>query len=210
MPAPMTRHGHTAMAANDNRSIEGNRHVRALQPAHGQGRPSQSRPLPTFRGTGPTVVFLLVCAVGLIPWTVGLAVTLPARYVVGSWTLTWAGFDIALVACFAVTAWALWNQRPIALPAAAFTSALLLSDAWFDVLTAHGGRDLLVSAATALLGEIPGAIVLAAISIMLLRANAPFVPQTRPGTTHQPLWPAPSDSAVDQPYRPPIGGGSTS
>ena len=186
MPATMTRHGDTVMAANGERSIEGNRHVRALQPTHGRGRPSQSQPLPTFRRTGPTVVFLLVCAVGLIPWTVGLAVRLPAHYVVGRWTLTWAGFDIALVACFAVTAWALWNQRPTALPAAVFTSALLLCDAWFDVLTAHGGRDLLVSAATALLGEIPGAIVLAAISIRLLRANAPFVPQTRPGTTHQP------------------------
>jgi hypothetical protein len=210
MPAPMTRHGHTAMAANDNRSIEGNRHVRALQPAHGQGRPSQSRPLPTFRGTGPTVVFLLVCAVGLIPWTVGMAVTLPARYVVGSWTLIWAGLDIPLLVCFAVTAWALWNQRPIALPAAVFTSALLLSDAWFDVLTAHGGRDLLVSAATALLGEIPGAIVLAAISIRLLRANAPFRAVDATGDHPPRLWPAPLGSAFDQPHRPPVGGGSTS
>jgi hypothetical protein len=117
MPAPMTRHG-TAMAANGKRSIEGNRHGRALQPTHRQGRPSQSRALPTFRGSGPTVVFLLICAVGLSAWTVGLAMTLPARYVVGSWTLTWAGFDIALVASFAVTAWALWNQRPTALLAA--------------------------------------------------------------------------------------------
>jgi hypothetical protein len=200
MPATMTRHGNTATAASGERSIEGNRHVRPLQPAHGQGRPSQSRPLPTFRGTGPTVIFLLVCAVGLIAWTVHLAATLPAHYVVGSWTLTWAGFDIALVGCFAVTAWALWNQRPTALPAAVFTSALLVSDAWFDVLTAHGGRDLLVSAATALLGEIPGAVVLAAISIRLLRANAPVVPQTRPGTTHQPCdrshWTAPSTSPI--------------
>jgi hypothetical protein len=105
MAATMTRHGDTAMAANGERPIEGNRHVRALQPTHGQGRPSQSRPLPTFRGTGPTVALLMVCAVGLIPWTVGLAMTLPARDVVGSWTLTWAGFDIALVVCFAVRAW---------------------------------------------------------------------------------------------------------
>ncbi len=115
-----------------------------------------------------------------------------------------------LVVCFAVTAWALWNQRPIALPAAVFTSALLLCDAWFDVLTAHGGRDLLVSAAAALLGEIPGAIVLAAISIRLLRANAPVVPRTRPGTTHQTTLAAPLGRALNQPYRPAIGRGSTS
>jgi hypothetical protein len=88
MPATITRHGDTAMAANGERSIEDNRHVRTVQPAHGQRRPSQSQPLPTFRRIGPTVVFLLVCAVGLIPWTVGLAVTLPAHYVVGSCPLT--------------------------------------------------------------------------------------------------------------------------
>jgi hypothetical protein len=210
MPATMTRCGDTAMVANGKRSIGRNRHGRGLQPAHGQGRSRRSRALLAFRGTGPTVAFLLVCAVGLIPWTVGLAVTLPARYVVGSWTLTWAGFDTALVVCFAVTAWALWNQRPIALRAAVSTSALLLCDAWFDVLTAHGGRDLLVSAATALLGEIPGAIVLAAISIRLLRANAPFVPRPRPGTTHQTTLACPLGGAIDQPDRPAVGLGSTS
>jgi hypothetical protein len=113
MPATMARHGDKAMAANGKRSIEGNRFVRGLQPAQGQGRSSQSRRLPAFLGTGPTIVFLLVCAVGLVPWTVGLAVTLPARYVVGSWTLTWAGFDTALVVCFAVTAWLSGiNARP--------------------------------------------------------------------------------------------------
>ena len=110
------------------------------------------------RGTRSTAAFLAVCAVGLIPWTVGLAVTLPAHYVVGSWTLTWTGFDVALLASFAVTAWALADHRPIALPAAVFTSALLLSDAWFDVLTAHGGHDLLLSAMSALFGEIPAAV----------------------------------------------------
>ena len=35
------------------------------------------------------VLFLLACVVGLIPWTIGLAVTLPHRYVVGTWTATW-------------------------------------------------------------------------------------------------------------------------
>jgi hypothetical protein len=128
--------------------------------------------LVTARGTGATVIFLSVCALGLIPWTVGLAVTLPTHYAVGSWTLTWTGFDIALVAGFAVTAWALRTQRPIALPAAVFTCTLLLCDGWFDVLTAHSGHDLLVSAAFALFGEIPAAIVLTAISTKLLRANA--------------------------------------
>lgn len=199
MPPRMTRHGATPMASS-RRSVAVN--VQTPQPGSGRRRPSQSRSLAAFRGNLPTVVFLAVCAVALIPWTVGLAVTLPARYVVGRWTLTWTGFDVALLACFAVTAWALWNQRPIALPAAIFTSALLLCDAWFDVLTAHGGGDLLVSATTALLGEIPGAIVLTTIAGKLQGANAPYSAQARPQATHRSLWRAPLDSTVDQPYRP--------
>ncbi len=38
------------------------------------------------------------------------------------------------------------------------TSVPLICDAWFDLLTAHRGGDLLVSAATALFGEIPIAV----------------------------------------------------
>jgi hypothetical protein len=107
----------------------------------------------------------------MVPWTVGLAVTLPHRYVVDTWTVTWTGFDVALSICFLVTAWALWKQRQVALPAAMVTSALLICDAWFDLLTAHRGGDLLVSTATALFGEIPLAVLLAAISTRLLRAT---------------------------------------
>lgn len=133
-------------------------------------------------GRGPTppqirVVALLVAgAASLIPWTVALAVTLPRRYVVDTWTLTWIGFDAVLLGCFCLTAWALRAQRQIALPATIVTSVLLFCDAWFDVLTAHPGPDLLVSTVTALLVEIPAAIMLAVTASKLLRASAPGIP----------------------------------
>ena len=117
------------------------------------------------------VLLLATCSVGLIPWTIGLAVTLPRDYMVGNWALAWTGFDVVLIGCFAVTGWALWKQRQVALPAAITTSVLLLCDAWFDLLTAHGGNDRLVSSLTALFGEIPIAILLAAIAARLLRAG---------------------------------------
>lgn len=119
------------------------------------------------------VLFLAACAGALIPWTVGLALALPSSYTAGNWTVTWTGFDIGLASCFAVTAWALRAKRPIALPAAIATTVLLLCDAWFDLLTAHVGVCLLVSAVTAVFGELPIAAVMARISARLLRANAP-------------------------------------
>lgn len=134
------------------------------------------------------VLVLVACALSLIPWTVGLAVTLPRRYVVDTWTLTWTGFDVVLIGCFSVTAWALWRQRQIALPAAIITSVLLLCDAWFDLLTAHRGADLLVSSVTALFGEIPVAVVLATVSTRLLRARSQMSGDARMNTRVGSLW----------------------
>jgi hypothetical protein len=148
-----------------------------------------------------SVFFLVACAAGLIPWTVGLAVTLPRRYVVGTWTLTWTGFDVALIGCFAVTAWALWKQRQIALPAAITTAVLLLCDAWFDLLTAHRGGGLLVSATTAVFGEIPIAIVMAVIAARLLRANAQAARDAALGRQVTSLWRTPLPASPERASR---------
>jgi uncharacterized membrane protein len=137
------------------------------------------------------VLFLAACAASLIPWTVGLALTLPRRYVVGTWTITWTGFDVVLIGCFSVTAWALWKQRQIALPAAMITSVLLLCDAWFDLLTAHQGGDLVVSTVTAVFGEIPIAVVLATISTRLLRASMRSSQAPEVNAPVRSLWRAP-------------------
>jgi hypothetical protein len=131
-------------------------------------------------------------AVSLIPWTAGLAVTLPRHYLVGAWSVVWTGFDIALIVAFAVTAWGLWKQRQVAVPAATVTSVLLLCDAWFDLLTAHRGGDLLVSAATAAFGEIPLAMLLGATAMRLLRRG---LAASIPGASRGSIWRTP---LVDQ------------
>ena len=118
------------------------------------------------------VRLLAVCCLGLIPWTIGLAVTLPRSYLVANWPLAWTGFDVILLGCLATTAWALHKQRQVAVPASITTSVLLFSDAWFDILTAHGGLCRTVSVATAVLAEIPLALMLSVISGRLLHASA--------------------------------------
>jgi len=52
---------------------------------------------------------------------------------------------------------------------AAATATLFALDAWFDVLTAAAGDDTLQAYAAALLGEVPIAIVLAAIAAWAVR-----------------------------------------
>ena len=91
----------------------------------------------------------------------------------------------------AVTAWSLWKQRQILLPAAIITSVLLLCDAWFDLLTANGHRQLILSAVTALFGELPLAAMLCLVSVRFLRLAGRAARGMEQGTPVSPLWRTP-------------------
>lgn len=108
-------------------------------------------------------IFTLVTAaacIALIPWTITLAVTLPPHYVASHWRLTWVGLDTAMAFFLARTAWLTYRRRRGVVITAVITGTLLLVDAWFDVVTATGRSDRLVSLATAVLGNAPLAAVL--------------------------------------------------
>jgi hypothetical protein len=115
---------------------------------------------------------MLVVTLLLIPWTVLLAFTLPRHYEAVRWGAVWVGFDIILVASLAVTAWAAWRRRQLVIVAALVTATLLLTDVWFDVLTAAPRDNLLVSIATAVFGNIPLAILLVVVAYRLIMATA--------------------------------------
>jgi hypothetical protein len=112
-------------------------------------------------------VLTAACLV-LAPWIVILAVELPKRYVAAHWDVAWVGFDIALLIGLLFTAWAAWRRRQIVIVTAIVTATLLLSDAWFDVTTARASQDRLVSMLTALLVEIPLALLLFAVALRLI------------------------------------------
>jgi hypothetical protein len=151
----------------------------------------ECRPSNIGAGRRWIVRFLALCCLGLIPWTIGLALTLPRTYLVRNWPFAWTGFDVVLLACLAITAWSLWKQRQIAIPVAMITSVLLLCDAWFDILTAHGGHCLMVSIATAIFAELPIATLLGLISVRLLHAG--WTPDQGVGSrsTSRSLWSTP-------------------
>jgi len=136
------------------------------------------------------VCFLAFCCLGLIPWTIGLGLTLPRSYLVDNWPLAWIGFDTILLGCLGTTAWALWKQRQVAVMASMISSVLFFCDAWFDVVTAHNGRCLVLSISTAVLGEIPIAILLGLVSVRLLQADQDVVARSS-GSSPTSLWQVP-------------------
>jgi hypothetical protein len=107
-----------------------------------------------------TLELLTVCAVGLVPWTVLLAVTLPSAYEVHQWRTTWVGFDVLLVLAMAATALLGWRRHRGVIVAALAAAVLLICDAWFDVSLAFGTSDVWFAAALAVFAELPLAFYL--------------------------------------------------
>jgi hypothetical protein len=125
--------------------------------------------------------FLLLAAVGslvLVPWIGVLAATLPHRYEARHWTLAWVGFDVALVLGLAATALMAWRGRPAVIFPALVTATLLVCDAWFDTTTAQRS-DVLVSALSAVLVELPMAAVLVT-AVVLVHRQIVIAPWVRP------------------------------
>jgi len=98
---------------------------------------------------------LLATAVALVPWTLWLTVTLPARHITEHYDIAWAGFDIALATAFALTAWAALRGSGALAPLAAATAAMLLCDAWFDIVTSQGGGERVEAVLEAVFAELP-------------------------------------------------------
>jgi hypothetical protein len=168
----LEHHLHRHAAASTQGQRVGVRPPSPRQVASPGGRPTPATTVASTPHARPWVVrFLAACCLGLVPWTIGLALSLPRSYLIGNWPLAWVGFDVILLVSLGTSALALWRRRLLAIPASLITAALLLCDAWFDIVTAHGGRCLLLSVATALLAEIPIAALLGLTSIRMLYAS---------------------------------------
>ncbi len=110
--------------------------------------------------------FFLLMAVGLVVWVVYLALKLPGRRLAVHYDIAWVGFDSGLAVALLLTGALVINRSPHVVLPAAGTAALLLADAWFDVVTARGGA-LVVAIVSAAGVELP----LAALSVIVaLRA----------------------------------------
>jgi hypothetical protein len=133
------------------------------------------------------LVVMTGAVVGLVPWIVYLSITLPDRYIAHNWTATWVGFDILLLVFMAATAVLGVLRRQLLVLTAFTTGILLLCDAWFDVMTASP-QDRWLSIATAVLGNLPLAVLLITGALRILRLTATRLYLIDPG---MPLWRVP-------------------
>src|SRR3954454_13904141 len=135
--------------------------------------------LPRGRYWRRVLTTAVIGSMAMIPWIASLAVTLPRHYVASHWTLAWVGFDLALTAALATTAWMTWRGRPVAVIPATVTATLLACDAWFDTTTAVRS-DVLVSVLFAIAIELPVALLLVVAIHLVLRGILVTVPERTP------------------------------
>jgi hypothetical protein len=102
-----------------------------------------------------TVPFLVALAIGLVVWTLYLTYVLPAHHVTDEWRLAWAGFDLALAGAIGCTALGILLEAPWLEAAAATTTTLLCTDAWFDIVLSAPGRERLEALVLAGIAELP-------------------------------------------------------
>jgi hypothetical protein len=108
----------------------------------------------------PAFIF---CSLVLIPWIVYLGFSLPTRQISRHYDAAWVGFDIFELIALAATGYlALRRSRYLAL-ASASAATLLITDAWFDVMTSPRHK-LLEAIALAVVIELPLAGVCAWLS----------------------------------------------
>jgi hypothetical protein len=121
------------------------------------GNPLSSDPftpgaLPMPRWVG---VLAGVCAVLLVPWIAYLAVELPKQARSAHYDVVWVGFDMAMFVALAVLGWCAWRRSTYTEVMAAITATLLVTDAWFDVVSADSNMRRMEAFGSALLIELP-------------------------------------------------------
>lgn len=128
------------------------------------------------------VAIMTISTLGLIPWVLALAVTLPKHYIAGHWTLTWVGFDLGLLTSLGLTAYLAWRRRQAVIGLAFISAAALTCDAWFDITTSSGTIDVTVAIISAALLELPLAAMLLTVGHQLVRAATDQARKSAPGS----------------------------
>jgi hypothetical protein len=135
------------------------------------------------------LLFMMACCVALAAWVAILYLTLPGHFTSRDWRAVWVGLDIAELVGFAAIAWAAWHQRQIIIFLMIITGTILICDAWFDLALNYGSGEFLISLGSAVLVELPLAVMLFFAARRLVRVTVRSMMQLAgvPGAV-PPLW----------------------
>jgi hypothetical protein len=114
----------------------------------------------------------LCCVLGIIPWIVYLALTLPSDQRTDDYDVAWVGFDCMMCLVLAFLAYCALKRKPATELAAAVAATMLLVDAWFDVVTTRPGTQLMFAVLSAVFAEIPLAIICGWVAVNAERVRA--------------------------------------
>lgn len=126
----------------------------------GRANAGQAEAARVTRWAGPAFILFSVI---MLPWTVYLGYTLPARQRSPHYDVAWVGFDVLLLLALAATGCLAVRRSGYLALAAAATATMLVVDAWFDVMTSPR-RQLPQSLTLAVLIELPLAAICAWLS----------------------------------------------
>jgi hypothetical protein len=118
-----------------------------------------------------TVAATLLVGAGLllVPWLCYMSLTLPSTTRAHNWSLMWSGMDAVEAVGLTVTGLFMWRRSRYRGIPAAFTAAVLILDAWVDVITSAAGHATAVAVVMAVVVEIPVAGVCLAAAVSSLR-----------------------------------------
>ena len=105
------------------------------------------------------VPLFALSAIVLVPWIVFIVRSLPSTHATSHWDIAWAGFDVGLALLLLGVAVSAWRRSPWLEGAATAAAALLVVDAWFDILTSSTHLELGVAIGEAVLVELPLAVL---------------------------------------------------
>jgi hypothetical protein len=116
--------------------------------------------VPRHRRLRALALVVLGCfAIAIFPWTGYLASTLPEEHRAQHWDVLWAGFDVGVGLAAIATLVAVARHQRWLVMAGSVLGTLLVCDAWFDVVTSIGTRDLRWALVEAVCGELPLAVL---------------------------------------------------
>jgi len=114
---------------------------------------------------------MLTGSLALMAWIGILATTLPDHHSDTQWKAAWVGFDVMLVLGMLTTAIGAWQRRQYVAISCIITSALLVCDAWFDIVLDWGTPDLFWAVLMAAAAELPFAAFLFFWATRLIRQS---------------------------------------